>query len=679
MKKLALLLFIPFLAYSGYTQNLSPNFRENIDILHYSINLDITDFQNKRISGHTVIQLSPNDPNVSLIQLELLNMEIDSVFLFKEKVDDFEYTGKLLSIPFDSELSQGKCCTLLTVYYHGQPIQDKRWGGFFFTDSTAYNMGVGMGSDPVSFGRVWFPCIDSFTEKAMYEYNITVPKGFIAVCSGILISETDNVNSTVTFKWKLNHEIPTYLASVAVAKYERIEEVYSGIKKEIPMLLYMFPADVANARFSFQNLSKAMRSFENRFGEYVWDRVGYVEVPFGSGAMEHACNIAYPDYAVDSTLFRETLMAHELSHSWFGNLVTCETPGDMWFNEGLTSYSEAIFLEDVYGKSAYKEHVRENHVNVLSMTHLYDNGYRALYGVPLEYTYGSTVYDKGADVSHTLRWYMGDSLFFSSLKALFETHRFKTVSTYEFRDFLSANSGINLNPFFDSWVFTEGFPHFSIDKFETEKLGNDYRLNVSVRQRLKERTFYGNDNLIDLVCVDDQLNFHTERISMSGTDQYFSLILPFKPLNVFLDLEEKISDASVDNYKIFNDTASHDFPYTDFSVIIKSMKGKAIIQSVMNFVDIKSSENPDYTVSKEKYWEIRGCATGSINSEGTFFVSMPENNLNAGFEDVVLLFRKDNDSEFKPIKVDKIIHNEYEGVLIVKNLQFGQYIVATKN
>jgi hypothetical protein len=98
----------------------------------------------------------------------------------------------------------------------------------------------------------------------------------------------------------------------------------------------------------------------------------------------------------------------------------------------------------------------------------------------------------------------------------------------------------------------------------------------------------------------------------------------------------------------------------------------------MNFVDIKCPENNDYTLSKEKYWEIRGCATGSINSEGTFFVSMAENNLDSDFEDVVLLYRKDNASEFKPIKINKIIHNVDEGVLIVKNLQFGQYIVATK-
>jgi hypothetical protein len=679
MKKTGILIFLISTVTILFSQTGKQDFRDDFDILHYTINLDITDLQNKMISGNTIIQLSPNKPDISEIHLELLNMEIDSVFLFKEKLSQYSYNDKLLSLPYHPEISEGKCCTEVTVYYHGHPTQDPRWGGFFFSDSTAYNIGVGMGSNPVSYGRVWFPCIDSFTDKATLEYNITVPAGLKAVCSGILILETLNSDGTSTFKWKMNQEIPVYLASVAVGDFDVIEEIYPGIKKDIPISLYVFKADVDNAKFSFQNLSKAIRSFENAFGEYVWDRVGYVEVPFGSGAMEHACNIAYPDYAVDSTLFRETLMAHELSHSWFGNLVTCKTPGDMWLNEGTTSFAEVVFLKDVYGKDAAKEHLRENHANVLTMTHVYDYGYRALYGIPHEFTYGSTVYDKGADVTHTLNGYMGDSLFFSSLKAFFKTYAFKAVNTYEFRDFLTGFSGINLTPFFDSWVFTEGFPHFSINAFSCEQINHEYRVDISVKQCLKERTLYSQDNLIDLTFIDPNLDFKTERINMSGTDQTYQFILPYKPLNVYIDLEEKIADATIDNYKVFSDTGSWDFPYTDFSIIVKSLTGRAIIQSTMNFVECDLPENPIYTFSKEKYWEIRGTTNGIIKAEGTFFVSMTENSLDSDIEDLILFYRPDNYSEFKPLNIKKIKQSEEEVVIVLKKLEFGQYIAGFKN
>ncbi len=673
------LLFLPLLFISfvdAFSQPEKINFRDDFDILHYSINLNITDFQNQLISGNTLIQMITNKPETSEINLELLNMEIDSVFLFKQKIENYSYNGKILTFPFKPELSQGKCCTQVTVYYHGHPVQDSRWGGFFFNDSTAYNMGVGMGSNPVSFGRVWFPCIDSFTEKATYEFNITVPKGFKAVCSGTLISETDNKDARVTFIWKMNQEVPVYLVSVAVAKYDLIESVYQGIKREIPVDLYIFAEDKANAIFSFQNLPKALRTYENDFGEYVWERVGYVEVPFSSGAMEHVCNIAYPDYAVDSTLFRETLMAHELSHHWFGNLVTCKTPQDMWLNEGWATYAEALFQESVYGKEAFKDYVRENHAKVLTMTPIYDNGFRALYGIPLEYTYGSTVYDKGGDVAHTLRGYMGDSLFFKSLTAYIKAFSYKAASTYEFRNFMSECSGIQLNNFFDTWVFTEGFPHFSIDKFIVEKINNNYRADVSINQKLKARTFYGQDNLMELTFVDEHLNLHSEKINMSGTNQLFNFVLPYKPVNAFLDLDENMSDASIDNYKLFSDTGVYDFAFTDFSVTIKSCKGKAVIQSIMNYVTPNNSEHALFTLSKEKYWEIRGATVGKINAEGTFYVNMSENVPDADFEDLILLYRPDNYSEFRPIKFKKIQYNENEGLVIVKKLKFGQYITG---
>ncbi len=679
MKKIFSAIFI-FLFFINISFSQNEDFRKEIDILHYTINLNITDFQNKEISGNTVVQLSPRKKDLKSIKLELYKLIIDSVFVFNQKISDFSYNGEIIEIPYLHKSNEGECCTKVTVYYHGHPREDLAWGGFFFTDSSAYNMGVGMEADPQSFGRAWFPCIDDFEEKASFDINITVPEKYKAVCSGVLISEKKNPDGTHIFSWQLKQDVPTYLVSVAVAEYDEIKSVYESItKRKVPVSLYIYPEDVANAEFSFQNLNKALRTFENDFGEYVWDRVGYVEVPFTSGAMEHVCNIAYPEYAVDSTLFRETLMAHELSHHWFGNLVTCKTPEDMWLNEGWATYCEALFKEQVYGKKAFKEFMRENHVKVLTQAHVFDNGYRAVYGIPHDYTYGTTVYDKGADVAHTIRGYIdNDSLFFDALTAYIKKFSYKTASTYEFKDFISSYTGINLDDFFDTWVFTEGFPHFSISNFTVSKSGKQYLCEFTVNQRVKARDFFGNKNDVNLYFIDENINIIKKKITMSGMSQKYVFLFDEKPQTVFVDPEEKIADATVDNYQIFTDTANYDFPFTDFSILITKLKGKAAVQSTINHISPVNGKNQDYEISKEKYWDIKGAAKGKFSAEGTFYANSDEQNLGVEFEDLVLMYRPDESEKFSPLDAEQYQYDAVQGIFIIRNLKFGQYVIATE-
>ena len=676
MKKTFSIIFISLLYLNtGFSQNR--NFRKETDILHYTVNLNITDFNKKIISGNTIVQLSPRKKDIKSIKLDLYKLIVDSVLIFDDKIRNYTYNNEILDIPYEHKNNDGECCTKISIFYHGHPEKDLDWGGFFFTDSSAYNIGVGMEADPQSFGRAWFPCIDDFEEKASFDFNITVPENYKAVCSGTLISEKKNKNGTHTWSWKLRQVVPTYPVSVAVAKYGEIKFVYEGIKRKIPVSLFMYPEDVANAKFSFQNLNKALRTFENDFGEYVWDRVGYVEVPFTSGAMEHVCNIAYPEYAVDSTLSRETLMAHELSHHWFGNLVTCKTPEDMWLNEGWATYCEALFKEQVYGKREYKEFMRENHVKVLTQAHIFDNGYRAVYGIPHDYTYGTTVYDKGADVAHTLRGYINnDSLFFDALTAYIKEFSYKAASTYEFRDFISNYTKLKLDDFFDSWVFTEGFPHFSVNNFNISKQEKQYLCEFTLNQRLKARDLYGNSDKIELYFIDEDINIIKKQIEMSGTSQQYAFLFDKKPLTIFVDPEEKIADATVDNYQIFTDTANYDFPFTDFSILITKLKGKTAVQSIINHITPVNIENENFEISKEKYWDIKGAVNGKMRAEGTFYVNSDEQNLAVEFENIILLYRPDEFSKFEPIKTEQYQYDAVQGIFIVRDLKFGQYVAA---
>jgi aminopeptidase N len=141
-------------------------------------------------------------------------------------------------------------------------------------------------------------------------------------------------------------------------------------------------------------LPNAVLGFENYYGPYVWNRVGYCLVPFNSGAMEHATNIAYPQ-AATGIAYEVDLMAHELSHHWWGDLMTCETQEDMWLNEGMANYSEKLFLEWTYGYGKYLAEVKSEHDDIVKYIHLREKGFRAISGIPHEYTYGDHVYKKG--------------------------------------------------------------------------------------------------------------------------------------------------------------------------------------------------------------------------------------------------------------------------------------------
>jgi aminopeptidase N len=180
--------------------------------------------------------------------------------------------------------------------------------------------------------------------------------------------------------------------------------------------------------------------------------------------MEHACNIAYPAFAVDGGTGWESLMAHELAHSWWGNLITCSDASEMWLNEGWASFSVYLFTEAVYGRQAYNDMVNNEHLEIIHYGYANDGGnYFALANMPHEYTYGFTTYTRGAMTVHNLRGYMGDDLFFSCITNFLNTYAFQPVSSEQFRDHLSACSGLDMAPFFEGWIFNAGTPALEIN------------------------------------------------------------------------------------------------------------------------------------------------------------------------------------------------------------------------
>ncbi|MGB0167292.1 MAG: M1 family metallopeptidase, partial [Luteibaculum sp.] len=386
---------------------------DTLDILNYHIELDISNIASRAISGSCTIDFQPKMDGVSSISLDLLGFTVDSIIQNGAPLS-YSYNDTLLVAELDGIYDLGER-SAIRVYYRGTPsIDPSGWGGFYMQSGYAFNLGVGFESYPHNFGRAWFPCFDNFVERSTYSFNIITAAGEIAACNGHLANRYNLPSGKVANEWIMEDKIPTYLACVAVSSYSTVHLSHAGKEKDIPIEIYALSNDTSAVKSSFANLGPAVDAFENAFGPYRWEKIGYSMVPFNSGAMEHATNIAYPRTSGVGGLGSETLMAHELAHSWWGNLATCHKAEEMWINEGMASYCESLFLEHVYGRGEYEEDVASRHLYVLRYPHHLEDGFWALDSVPLKHTYGDHVYRKGADIAHTLRGYLGDELFFSS-------------------------------------------------------------------------------------------------------------------------------------------------------------------------------------------------------------------------------------------------------------------------
>jgi aminopeptidase N len=662
-----------------------------VDVLSYNINLDLVHLSTHRLAGFTTIELTPKQNATSQIKLYLLKLSVDSVYYQNAKITTFTYNDTILQTNLPAAININDTA-LLKVFYHGIPqVDGSGWGGFYFSSDSnyAYNLGVGFQAEPHSYGRVWFPCIDEFPERAFYETNITVKNGNKAICGGTLMSVTDNGNNTSTFHWKLHAAIPSYLASVAVANYVAVTDTFAGMNGNVPIQIYVPAVDTSLVKASFINLKSILGIFESKFGPYLWERVGYVGVPFNSGAMESATNIDYPLFAIDGTTNYESLYGHELSHHWFGDLATCATEFDMWFNEGMASYCEPIYMEGLYGAEVYKNTVRSNHLKVIQTCHIVDNGYRAVYGIPSEYTYSTTVYDKGADMAHTLRYYMGDSLFFSSFKAMLNTYKFKDISTIQMRDFLSSNSGIDLTDFFNAWIFSPGFPHFSIDSMKVNSVTPQVKTRIWVRQRLNYAPAFANSNHLEVTFGNNNWQFFTDTLHFSGQLGTKEFTLPFVPDFVMMDYNEKISDATTDMYKVIKTTGGQVFTASLCNLDVISVPDSALVRVEHNWVapDPLKTANPDIKrLSDYHYWKVDGILPNSFIAKGKFkynrIVSSSTGNLDnillpyvSSTDSILLLYRKNAAEDWKIIDFSRF-GNTSTGYLVVDTLRKGEYTLA---
>ena len=479
-----------------------------IDIKYYGINIDIN-IEQQEIYGFVQINGTVGIDQPDSIEIDLTNnLTVDSIF-YDNEYSDFLHENNLIKIPANIANSDGYSFNI-QIFYHGHPVSTG-FGSFNFDEHQGIDH-IWTLSEPYG-ARDWWPCKDDPSDKAdSLDILITVPSEQIAVSNGILTQELFLDDGRITYHWTERYPISTYLVSITSYPYIKWEDEYIGMEGDtLPLEYYVYP-DHYDLNYDNYLLTKQMmNAFAGKFGEYPFMNEKYGHVEFGrGGGMEHQTISSLGGYS-------EWLIAHELGHQWWGNLITCSSFHHIWLNEGFARFCEALWYEASQGREAYKQYW-QNHAYYGSGTIYVENP-----NTVGQIFNGNLSYNKAGWVLHMLRGVMGDSLFFETLQsyASNDSLAYASATTENFQLVCENVSGIDFHDFFQQWIYNEYYPKYTLS-WEISDLGD---LIVAIEQTQNWQIFHMPIELqiifpedTSTFFVDNQLQF--EEYNLGFFDAY---------------------------------------------------------------------------------------------------------------------------------------------------------------
>ncbi len=654
---------------------------DSFDILNYEISADLTSYSTQLLQANTIVLFSPKLEGLKHFRLDLEALTVDSVFYMGNKIP-YNYDGRYIDITFAEALTKGNEYSV-RVYYHGTPMicHDDGWGGFYFEDDVAYNLGIGIDCIPHNFGRAWFPCFDNFIEHSTYKYNIISDGGKVGYGLGELVDEEVLSGDTIKRVYVLDQPIPTYLSHIAVGPYTEINFIARSEYTDVPVQIVVKPENKANAERHFKHIEQALQAMEYWYGPYMWDLIGYHIT--SRGAMEHPTGIAYPSSVLGGTDIG--LQTHELTHHWWGDIVTLETDADMWIKEGPATYAEQQIIEFRAGEQAFKDAVRLNNLNMIRTAHIADGGYLPLSPMPQRITYGVTTYDKAAAMFHNLRTYMGDSLFRMGMQYVLEEKTYGNINAYSFRDLLMEGTGLDLSDFFNDWILSPGWSDFAVNDYTLEANAASYTISGTIHQSQYHSGHFHNMVPLKLTAYFDDLSSVDTVVYASGEKTDFSFTVDAKPTALIVNEDYSLCLASVTNSAKVTGEGLFSLTGTQLKTFCTeyTQDDRVAVEHHFSAPPALLDESKNLELSRRHYWKIAMARPG-VNSYGfnysyhggdstsiDFYVARD------GIDSMLLLYRKDLSSEWVEVPEYRIVETGVNaGMLVTEDLKPGLYTLG---
>ncbi|MFQ5423078.1 MAG: M1 family aminopeptidase [Phycisphaerae bacterium] len=436
----------------------------------------------------------------------------------------YTYIGDTVTVTLDATYNTGQIFTV-SVAYRGSPQDGVYWGSH--NNGTSVVDIVATLSEPYS-ARGWWVGKDVLNDKCTFEIWVTVPDTLVVVSNGLLQGVDPMPGAKLRYRWSESNPMIPYLASLAIGDYQLYATQYVHLGDTMPMDFYILPESNTPAWQAHADTYVTMTQvFSDVYGQYpfITEKGGMVHTPtLGGTFMEHQTIPSMPVFDID------WINAHELSHQWWGDTVTCETWGDTWLNEGFATFSEAIWAEFKPGGSLSAYHawmdarLPWNPDARVFVTNV--NSVGAIFAT-------NSSYYKGSWVLHMLRHVLGDATFFQALldyRAAFEGD---SATTGEFAASVSATAGYDLSFFTNQWVMNTGSPDYEYAWAPGQAGGQDYLL-LRIDQTQGNRGFGLVKMPID-VAVTTTAGTATYVVWSINAIDTFAIPIPGPPQQVSLD------------------------------------------------------------------------------------------------------------------------------------------------
>ena len=461
-----------------------------IDIEHIRLDLNV-DLEKQTVRAKATIDFRYFRP-IAAIPLDAVGFQVQEVQLQPAGQPAMPVTywhddAKLtIDLPPEAKPTADAKATLIVKYLVRQPKE----GLYFFKPTKAEpNIPYMVWSQGEAItNRYWIPCIDHPDEMQTTEMVVTAPQGFEVLSNGRLLSRKVNADRTETFHWKQEKPHVSYLITLVVGKFAVVQEDWKGL----PVLYYVPPERKDDVARTFGRTREMLDFFSRRFGiDYPWEKYAQVTVEqFTGGGMENTSATTLTDRALhDERAFLDSdsdgLIAHELGHQWWGDLVTCRDWAHLWLNEGFASFCEVIWAEHHQGKE-------EGAYLLVGKARAAIAGGKERPIVDRRYTsprmmFDARAYPKGAWVLQMLRAKLGEELFWKGIRVYGTEHKHQSVETSDLRRTLERVSGINLERFFYDWTERPGHP---VLELTTQYLADTKQVRFAVKQTQPGEAFH---------------------------------------------------------------------------------------------------------------------------------------------------------------------------------------------
>lgn len=433
------------------------------DVKHYTLAIDV-DPEQKAITAKLTMRAAwvAKSPQLALDLDQALT--VDSVTLDGKAMANEREGGRIV---VKTPMAPGAGEFTVEVAYHGVPHEAVKppWdGGFTWKTAKGGQPWIatscqGEGAD------LWWPCKDHPSDKPDgFDLFCTVPKGLVCASNGVRIGEPATRGDKTTFHWQTKYPISNYCVALNIGPYVELKDTFTCVDgTKMPIEFFVLPESVERAKRCMPQFLDHVKCFEEILGPYPFrgEKYGIAETPHLG--MEHQSIIAYGNGFNDEQY--DWLHNHELSHEWWGNLVTCRDWKDMWIHEGFGTYMQPLYRERRFGQKAYFDEIVKH--PLMNRTPIapreVKNSHEIYFGAS-----GNDIYYKGSYVLHTLRWQLGDEKFFAALRRFCypteaaakakDGSACRLVDTDDFVKLVSEIAGEDMAWFFEVYVRQAALP-----------------------------------------------------------------------------------------------------------------------------------------------------------------------------------------------------------------------------